>query len=76
MKFLEVPINNLLPILEQNIKQAWYIHAFNNEKLIVILHGKSFFISLYKNETWDDMIKYGEKVNVDKKYLESFPLYI
>jgi hypothetical protein len=27
----------ILPLLERQIKPTWYIHAFNDEKLIVVL---------------------------------------
>jgi len=67
-------IADLLPTLEQQVKLTWYIHAFNDEKLIVILQGKSFCISPHKDETWDEMIAYGESVNVEKRFLEDIPL--
>jgi len=69
-------ITDLSHILEQQVKPAWYIHAFNDEKLIVILQGKSFCISLRKDKTWDEMIAYGESVNVEKRFLEDIPLAV
>ena len=69
-------IIELLPILETQVKPTWYIHAFNDEKLIVILRGKSFHISLRKDTTWDEMIEYGMSVNVEKCYLETIPLHV
>jgi len=69
-------IVDLLPTLEQQVKPTWYIHAFDNEKLIVILQGKSFFISLHKDETWDEMMAYGESVNVERRFLEDIPLAV
>ena len=69
-------INDLLPVLEQQVKPTWYSHAFNDEILIVVLRGKSFHISLHKDETWDEMIAYGESVKVEKHYLESVPLHV
>ena len=69
-------ITELLPILEAQVKPTWYIHAFNDEKLIVILRGKSFHISLHKDATWDEMIAYGMSVDVEKRYLETIPLHV
>jgi len=62
--------------LEQQVKPTWYIHAFNDEKLVVILRGKSFFISRHKDETWDEMIAYGVSVNVERRFLEDIPLAV
>jgi len=66
----------LLPLLEAQVKPSWYIHAFNETKLIVILQGKSFYISLHKDTTWDEMIAYGLSVDVEKRYLETIPLHV
>ena len=52
-------ITGLMPILEQQVKKTWYIHAFNEESLFVILKGKSFCISPNKDETWNIKMKHG-----------------
>jgi hypothetical protein len=67
-------INDLIPLLEQQVKLTWYIHAFNDEKLIVIFRGKSFHISPHKDDTWNPMIEYGDTVKVERRYSESIPL--
>ncbi len=36
---------------------TWYIHAFNEEKLYVVLSGKWFEIALHKDESWNEMIE-------------------
>ena len=69
-------IADLLPILERKTKRTWYSHAFNEEELIVVLHEKSFRISLHKDETWDEMIVYGDTVGVERRYLEDIPLSV
>ena len=69
-------IVELLPVLGKQVKLRSYIHAFNDDELIVILRGKSFNISPHKDETWDDMIAYGESVNVERIYLENIPLHV
>lgn len=68
---------SLIDTLKDNIKETWYIHAFDDEKLYVILPGKYFCISPKRDKTWKDMIKYGVKVGkVDKKFLKNIPLHI
>lgn len=73
----ENDLHDLLPNLEKLIKNTWYIHAFNEENLFVILRGKSFKISKRKDNSWNEMIEYGEKyAQVERSYLESIPLHI
>lgn len=72
--------NELLIVMDKlkdNLLDTWYIHAFDEEKLYVILQGKYFCISPKKDKSWNEMIKYGAKVGkVDKKFLKNIPLHI
>lgn len=67
---------HFLPVLEKQVLPAWYIHAFNDDELIVVLKDKSFTVSREKDDSWNDMIAYGESVNVERRYLENIPLHI
>ena len=67
---------NIMPILADSIKPNYYIHAFSEEELIVVLSGKVFHISKEKDNTWNAMIEYGVSVGVEKHYLESVPLSV
>ena len=69
-------MERLLPILANNVKCNYYIHAFNDEILIVILKNNFFRISREKDCTWDKMIEYGVSVGVERHYLESVPLSV
>ena len=69
-------IVNLLPVLEQQVKKAWYAHAFNDDTLFVVFHKKYFRISPHKDETWDEMIEYGDTVGVERRFSESIPLSV
>lgn len=75
-----VPDNELmglLQLLEEHIKPTWYIHAFNEEKLYVVLQGKSFCISKEKDHSWNEMIEYGvNNAKVERHFLENVPLHI
>lgn len=73
----EDKIEEVLNVLRIHIKPTWYIHAFNERRLYVVLIEKYFEIALYKDETWDEMIDYGVTVaEVERQYLENIPLYI
>lgn len=70
-------IIKLLTILEKHIKPTWYIHAFNEEKLYVVLQDKWFEISQEKDSSWNDMIEYGVEVaEVERYFLENIPLHV
>ena len=69
-------LTKLLPLLERQVKKTWYIHAFNEKELIVVLPGKSFRISPRRDKTWDDMIAYGEAADVERHYLEGIELNV
>ena len=70
-------IVDIADALKRHIKKTWYCHAFSHEKLLVVLEGKWFAISLVRDETWDEMIEYGvNKANVERGYLETIPLHI
>lgn len=70
-------ICELLDLLKDDLKTTWYIHAFNEEKLCVVLSGKWFEIALHKDESWNEMIEYGvNHAKVERRFLESIPLHI
>ena len=70
-------IEELLNILKDEVKLTWYVHAFNDSQLYVVLPGKFFSISLLRDDTWNEMIEYGVKVaNVERLFLENVPLNI
>ncbi len=73
----EDKICELLDMLKDALKPTWYIHAFNEEKLYVVLNEKWFEVSLHKDESWNEMIEYGVKyAKVERRFLESVPLHI
>jgi len=70
-------LEELLDILKNEVKLTWYIHAFSDSQLFVVLRGKYFAISLQRDDTWDEMIEYGLKTaNIDRRFLENVPLHI
>nr|WP_294486934.1 hypothetical protein [uncultured Anaerosporobacter sp.] len=70
-------IEELLNILKDDVKLTWYVHAFSDNQLYVVLPGKFFSISLLRDDTWNEMIEYGVKVaNVEREFLEYVPLHV
>ena len=73
----EDQISAVLNLLKGCIKPTWYLHAFNDKTLYVVLIGQCFNVSLQRDETWHEMIDYGVKVaKVRPQYLENIPLHI
>ena len=67
----------LIPVLETNfVNGEWYIHFYSKEtnEMYVILKNRHFLISKYKDASWDEMIAYGEKVGVGRKWTENIPV--
>jgi hypothetical protein len=69
-------VNKFLPTLADKVKHNYYIHAFSDDILIVILKDIFFHISRKKDTTWDEMIEYGVSVGVGRNYLESISLSV
>ena len=70
-------IRAVLSFLQNKVLPTWYIHAFNDKKLYVVLCGKFFELPLYRDEKWNEMIEYGVKyAQVERSYLENVPLHI
>lgn len=70
-------IEQITSYLASELKLTWYIHAFSNDKLVVVLKDKVFAVSLVKDETWNEMIEYGVKyAKVESYFLENIPLYV
>lgn len=70
-------IDELLDSLKEEVKLTWYIHAFSDSQLYVVLPGKFFAISLLRDDTWNEMIEYGVNVaNVERYFLENVTLHI
>ena len=70
-------IQAVAEVLKDAVKETWYIHAFEEHTLIVILKGKYFKLPHKRDRSWIEMIKYGYKSSkVKKKYLKNIPLHI
>ncbi len=70
-------INELLDYLKEEVKPGWYIHAFSDHQLFVVLSGRIFSLPLQRDNTWNEMIEYGvEKANVGRHFIENVTLDI
>ena len=70
-------LKDLLEILKDEVKETWYIHAFNDKQLFVVLKGRYFMLSLNRDYSWNEMIEYGvNEAKVERRFLENVPLHV
>lgn len=73
----EQTLNEVIPRLEQAIESGgWYIHFYSDlgNTLCVVFKDKHFVISKEKDSTWDEMIRFGERVGVERRWTEAIPV--
>ena len=77
-KFPFVILEDMISALEKELKLEWYIHIFNKEEniLYVIFKNKHFKLSGTRDEKWDEMIKYGESVGVERVWTQDIPMSV
>lgn len=66
-----------IPRLENNIdKNQWYIHFYSEDdnQMFVVLSGRTFELPKRKDAAWNEMIAYGEKVGVGRRWTENIPV--
>lgn len=70
-------LKNILDVLKESIKKTWYIHAFDDRALFVVLWGRWFEIAQERDQSWNEMIEYGvNSAEVERCYLETIPLHV
>jgi uncharacterized cupin superfamily protein/RimJ/RimL family protein N-acetyltransferase len=73
----EQALTEVLPRLENSISTGgWYIHFYSDigNKLYVIFKGKHFLVSKTKDSTWDEMIRFGDSIGVERRWTETIPV--
>lgn len=67
----------LLPLIENNLdKNQWYIHFYSEDenRMYVTLSEKTFLLPKFRDPSWNEMILYGEKVGVGRRWTENIPV--
>jgi len=70
-------VMRITPLLERSLSdEEWYIHFFNEQQneMFVILKGRTFHLPKIKDESWNEMINYGESIGVSRRWTESIPI--
>lgn len=66
-------LHSKLPELAAAMKPHWYAHFWSGDDLCVILAGKAFWASAADRSTWQEFIRYGDTVGVERRWTESIP---
>lgn len=70
-------VTKIAPLIQKSLSSgAWYVHfvAETTNELFVIMKGRVFTLPKFRDESWDEMIRYGESVGVGRKWTESIPI--
>lgn len=67
----ELELAELLPQLAEATLPHWYAHFFNEDELHVALAGKAFRASTQDKTTWEEFIRYGERVGIERRWTEN-----
>ena len=70
-------VPKLIPRLINNIQDSeWYVHFYSDttDEMYVVLSGRTFKLPKHRDGTWDEMIAYGEKVGVSRRWTEHIPV--
>ncbi len=73
----EQTLSEVIPRLEKAVGPGgWYVHFYSDldNKLYVIFRGKHFIVSKKKDSTWDEMIRFGESIGVERRWTETIPV--
>lgn len=73
----EQALAEVVPRLEKSIGSGgWYIHFYSDlgNKLYVVFKGKHFLVSKAKDSTWDEMIRFGETIGIERRWTETIPV--
>ena len=73
---LTVPDDNIdkaVDVVSKNIKDEWYAHFWNDNKLVVIFKGKIFWIKRedkWPSDEYNKVVDYATSHCIDKRYLD------
>lgn len=67
-------INKTVKEIQMHMRndQPYYAHLYNDNKLVVIFKNKIFRVQPHIS-TWNEIIKYGEKLKIPKEQLDFWP---
>lgn len=59
-----------IDLIHRNLKQAWFMHIWNENKMIVLFRDRRFDVEADNKKTWMPAIEYGLSLGIPKEQLE------
>lgn len=56
--------------IHTHLKQSWYMHFWNDNKMIVLFKGKKFVLNVNDKSTWKEAVDYGLSIKIPKEQLD------
>ena len=56
--------------LHGQLKQSWYMHFWNDEKIMILFKDKRFEFDIDNKESWKPAIDYGISLGIPKEQLD------
>ena len=56
--------------IHPHLKEGWYMHFWNEGKMIVLFKNKKFVLDVNDKNTWKEAIDYGLSINIPKEQLD------
>lgn len=58
-----------IDIVHHNLKQAWFMHFWKDNKMVVLFKDRKFDIDAKDKKTWKDVIEYGLSLGIPREQL-------
>jgi hypothetical protein len=59
--------------MSDQIKEGWYAHFGNGQKLIAVFRSKKFKLQANDKTTWKETVEYGNSIGIPEEQLD-FPI--
>ncbi|MCF7689584.1 MAG: hypothetical protein K9M98_15000 [Cephaloticoccus sp.] len=72
-------ILEVAPLIARSFANGeWYVHFFSEQhnELFVIMQGRVFLLPKHRDNSWEEMIAYGETVGVGRRWTQSIPIHL
>ena len=56
--------------IHKYLKQGWYMHFWDKNKMIVLFKDKKFILDVNKADAWKNAIDYGLSIGIKKEQLD------
>lgn len=59
-----------IDLVHHNLKQAWYLHLWRDNRMIILFKDRKFDVDADNKKTWKEAIEYGLSLGIPKEQLD------